>query len=556
MVGESIRGALPTGITATGLSGEFDCSGVAGDDDDSASGASLQYSSQDISIHISPDEVLVTPGANHLSISLGMTLWSDPAPITLAGSCLIELDEVCNLALQPTALNVNASVQLVLADGELQANVESLEFSHGNFGNPIETGCLLGDVLETLQSYNVDLIGEVLGGLLDEQVAELESQLEDALAGLTGSLAYEDELDLLGATISARLAPNQLEMSDTGLLIGFGASFGTDAYGECVAHEGAFQPSSQDMPALTGQLPDSSDEYHLAIVLNQDTVNQALYAAWQGGALCIDLAELSGLELNTDYLSLVEEDRVAELWPEPLPLDIRIESKEPPELAFWDEPHLDAELLLNVFGDELDRPARFWALDLLANAAFDVSLEDNILGLDIGFDIETNLGVTVSYNEWLPPSIAQSFAGLLPDLAGQVLDIESLAPSITLPQVYGISLAAIQTRTIGVEDDYLAIYGWIDPSAATAMELGTIDLGGVGCGDSSSGGDVVISGCEGDNAGCPSTGCESGEGGGCVGCESGGDSCAGGGCSTAPRASPTTVLFLLMPLLAAFRRRR
>jgi len=556
MLGESIRGTLPTGILATGLSGEFDCAGSSGDDDDSAVSASLQYSSQDISIHISPDEVLVTPGADHLSISLGMTLWSDPAPITLAGSCLIELNEVCNLALQPTALNVEVQVQLALADGEIEANVASLDFSHGNFGNPIETGCLLGDVLETLQSYNVDLIGEVLGEVLDEQVAELETQLEDALSGLTDALSYEDDIDLLGATLSASLAPNQLELSDTGLLIGFSASFGTDVYGECVAHEGAFQPSSHDMPALTGQLPDSSDEYHLAIVLNEDTVNQALYAAWQGGALCINLADAGGIEITTDYLSLVEAELVAELWPEPLPLDIRIESPQPPTLAFWDEPHLDAELLLNVFGDELDRPTRFWALDLLANAAFDVSLEDNVLGLDIDFDIERNLGVTVSYNEWLPPTVAQSFAGLLPDLVGQVLDIESLAPSFALPVLYGISLAALQTRTIGVEDDYLAIYGWFDPSDATAMDLGTIDLGGVGCGDTSSGGDVVISGCEGDNAGCASTGCESGEGGGCAGCESGGDSCAGGGCSTAPRASPTTVLLLLMPLLAAFRRRR
>jgi len=562
VIGDSIKGALPTGITATGLSGEFDCSGVsgdddsaAGDDDDSSQPASLQYSAQDIEIHISADEVLVSPSDDHINISLGMTLWSDPASITLAGSCLIDLNEVCSIALQPTALNADVSMQLVLANGEIQAQVESLSFTQGNFGNPIETGCLLGDLLETLQSYNVDLIGEILGGVLADQVTELETQLEDALSDLTGSLTFDTELDLLGAAIDARLAPNSLDLSETGLLVGFGSSFGSATYGACVPHDGAFQPSSQDMPALTGLLPDSADQYHIAMALNEDTINQALYAAWQGGALCIDLAEVSGIDISTDYLSLVESELVDELWPEVQPLDIRIEAVEAPRISFWDEPHLDAQLLLNVFGDELDRPSRFWGLDLVADGTLGVSLEDSVLALDIGFDINTNLGVSVAYNEWLPPRMAQSFAGLLPDLAAQVVDLESLAPSATLPQLYGISLAALQTRTIGVEDDYLAIYAWFDPSAAVPMELGTVDLGGVGCGDTSSGGDIVISGCEGDNAGCPSTGCDAGAEGGCGGC-SGSESCSGGGCSTARQTSPSTVLLLFMPLLAAMRRRR
>ncbi len=562
VIGDSIKGALPTGITATGLSGEFDCGDIdgdddsaAGDDDDSALANSLQYSSQDIDIHISADEVIVSPGNNRIDISMAMTLWSEPADITLSGSCLIELDEVCSLALQPTALNADVAMQLALVEGELQAQVDSLTFSYGNFGNPIETGCLLGDVLETLQSYDVDLLGGILGGVLDEQVIELETQLEDALAGLTQTLAYESELDLLGATLNASLAPNTLELSETGMLLGFGASFSTPSYGDCVPQTGAYQPQSHDMPALTGLLPDSADEYHLAIVLNGDTINQALYAAWQGGAFCIVLAELSGLEISTDYLALVESELVEELWPDPQPLDIRMEATGPPRMALWDEPHLDAELILDVFGDELDRRTRFWGLDMLANATFGITLEDSVLAVDIGFDIESNLGVTVSYNEWLPPSLAHSFSGLLPDLAAQVIDLESLAPSFTLPQIYGISIAAIQTQTIGIEDDYLAVYGWFDPNAATPMELGTVDLSGVGCGDTSGGGDVVISGCEGDDAGCASTGCESDDEGGCSGCDDSSGSCSGSGCSAARNVSPTTILLLFLPLLAAMRRR-
>jgi hypothetical protein len=554
-LGQAIKAVLPTGITATGLSGEFDCGDLgddddssSGDDDDSASAASLQYSSQDIVINISPDEVVVQPTDDRILISLTMTLWSEPAEITLDGTCLIELSEVCTLSLQPTALNIDISMQMALTDGAISAQVESMSFSHGNFGNPIETGCLLGDVLDTLQSYNVDLIGEVLGDVLDGQVAELETQLEDALGSLTGALAIEQQLDLLGAQIDVSLSPNTLDLSDTGLLLGFGARVSTPAYGSCVPHEGAYQLTSHDMPALTGLLADSTHEYHLGMHINEDFANQFLYAAWQGGALCINLEELSGFEITTDYLSLVEGELVTELWPEPQRLDLRVEANEAPKISFVDEPHFDADFELNTYSDELDRQTRFWALNLLANGTVGMSLDQGSLSIDLGFDLEQDLGISVSYNEWLHPDLARSFGELLPDLAAQVLDVETLAPSFALPSFYGVSLGSLQMQSVGANQDYLALYGWIDPTVVIPMELGTIDLAGVGCGDTAGGGDIVISGCESEESGCADSGCSGDDGGGCDSCD--------GGCSTARRVSPSTILLLLLPFLGAARRRR
>jgi len=562
-LGEAIKGALPTGITAIGLSGEFDCGGLGddddatpGDDDDSASSASLQYSSEDIAINISADEVVVQPADDRILISIGMTLWSDPAAITLEGTCLLELDEVCNLSLQPTPLNVDISMQMALSEGVIESQVESLTFSHGNFGNPIETGCLLGDVLDTMQSYNVDLIGEILGDVIDDQAAELESQLQDSLSGLTGALEVEQQLDLLDAQIDLSLSPNNLRLSDTGLLIEFGANISTPSYGSCVPHDGAYELTSHDMPGLTGLLDGSASEYHVAMLLNEDVANQLLYAAWQGGAFCINLEELSGFELTTDYLSLVEGALVTELWPDPQVLDIRVEADEPPRLSFFDEPHFDADFQLSVYSDELDRQTRFWALNLLANGSVDVALNQGSLDIDVGFDLKQNLGVSVSYNEWLHPDLASSFGELLPSLAAEVLNTETLSPSFALPSFYGITLTGLQTQVIGSNEDYLALYGWIDPTSASPMELGTVDLSGVGCGNTAGGGDIVISGCEDEASGCGGSGCDASSESGCGGCDSGGDSCAGGGCSAARRVSPSTVLLLLLPTLALTRRRR
>ena len=550
VIGQALEGVIPTGLSATGLSGEFDCGGI-GDDDDSAASTSLQYEGQDIDLHISADQIQVQPVADRLLISMAMTIWSDPAQLDVQGDCLIELDEVCTLSLQPTPLNVDISMQLSLAEGNLSAQVESFTFTHGNFGNPIETGCLLGDLLDTLLSYEVDLIGQILGSALDGQLQELESQLENALGSLTESLTIAQQVDALGATIDLQLRPASLQIDDTGMLIQFSGQAGTDSYGSCVPQQGAYELSSHDMPALTGLMPDNSSTYHLGIVLNQDLANQLLYAAWQGGALCIKLEELSDIEITTDYLSLVEGDLVAELWPEPQPLDIRITSADAPQIEFFDEPHLDAELELSVFGQELDRATRFWASQMLADAGFGVSLEQGSINFDIDFDLEQQLGISTSYNEWLHPDLAQSFGELLPSLAGQVLDLEALTPSLPLPSIYGIGLSTLQTETIGSNQDYLGIYGWMDPAAATPIQIGTVDLSGVGCGDTAGGGDIVISGCE-DDSGCAGgadSGCAEGADSGC------GDSCSGG-CSTAHRVQPSAVLAMLLPLIAAARRRR
>ena len=158
-LGDAISGVLPTGIAATGLSGEFDC-----DEEDPGL---LLYSAEDIQIHLSTDSVVFTPTDGHLDVAVDMTLWSDDSLITLAGSCVLELDESCNLALPPTWLSIDLGIDLLLEDGGIQAQVDSVAFTHGNFGNPIDTGCILGDALETMQGYGVDVLGEVLDDVLD-----------------------------------------------------------------------------------------------------------------------------------------------------------------------------------------------------------------------------------------------------------------------------------------------------------------------------------------------------------------------------------------------------
>lgn len=556
-LGDAIAGIVPKSISATGLAGQFVC--------DEATGDTLNYAADDITIRLSADDVSVTPLENRLEIHLGLTLYSDPADITLNGTCFLELDEVCNLALPPTPLEADVGIQVVLQDGALLTNVTGIDITYGNFGNPVGTGCLIGDALETLNGYGVDLIGSVLDTVLSDQLDGLETQLEDILAGLTTALAFDTELDLLGSTLGIRLAASELQIDSQGLRLDFEAQFTTPNYGTCVPESGPYQATAHDPPAMTGFIPGVDVPYHAGIVVSQDLLNQAIYVAWQGGLLCLRLSDLVDLEIDTGYLSLIDQELVEELWPETKVLDLRIGAEFPPVVVFEDVPRLDAELSLDVYGEEMGRDTRFWGHGLFADAGVGLELVDGTLVIDVDFDLETRLGITVLYNEWLPQAIPEGFAGLIPNLAGQFVNLDELVPSFGIPSIYGLTLADLDMRVVGDADDYLGLYAWIDPTAAEAIEIPDIDLSGAGCGEDgcSGGGDIgdiiVIPGCEDGGCGADSglEGCDS-SGGGCGGCgDAGGDSSCGT-CSAGKgyRVGARTAMVAMLPILLFRRRRR
>lgn len=546
-LGDAIRNVLPARIEAIGLSGEVDC-------DENEPGV-LSYAAEDIVVHISGDDVAITPSAGRLDLSIDMTLYSDPAEITVVGSCVLDLDEACTLSLQPTALHAEVGLEIELQDGVLNASVAAIEITHGNFGSPVEPGCLLGDALTTMQGYGVDLIGTVLDQVLGEQLAELESQLQATLDSFSQSLAIEQDLELMGAILSVRFEANELEIDDTGLRLGFGASFGTPAYGSCIPHGPGYVMTAHDLPPMTGLLPGTDAPYHVGIVLHGDAIGQALFAAWQGGLLCLRVADLVDLDITTDYLSLVEEELVEATWPDPVSLDLRVSAAEPPRLLLLDPPRLQAELGLDVYGPELDRTTRFWRNGLSADAGIDVLLDEGQLVIDLDFDLQNDLGVSVAYNEWLPMAIPEGFGSLVPDLMGQALDLDALLPSFAMPSFSGLTLHALDVRPVGDPADHLGVFGWVDPTQVQPLPLEPIDLGGVGCGDTGDGGGITVPGCEDGLAGCggESTGC--GEDGGCGGCGEDGGSCGSGGCGVGG-ANGRALTLLGATLLLVRRRRR
>ncbi len=557
-LGDSIAAIVPTSITATGLSGELVC--------DEATGDPLLYAADDIVIRISADEVAIVPSTNRLDVVLGLTLWSEDAAITVQGPCVIELDEACNLALPPTPLNAELGIQIALDQGELITHVSGLEFTHGNFGNPIDTGCLLGDALETMQGLGVDLLGTILDQALESQLGELENQIEELVGGITAALSFEGEFDVGGfATLGYSLAASELTIDSNGMVILMDAQFTTPQYGDCVPQGPAYVATAHDMPLLTGNIPGTDVPYHAAVQVSEDLLNQALFALWQGGMFCIHLNEMEQVPselLDTNVLvlaGLTDEETAAQYWPEAVPLDLYLKGDEPPRVTLAGGPSLYGELGLDVFGMEQDRLTRFWGNGVFLDGGFDMALDGQELLLDIQFDLETSIGWSVSYNEWLPSDFAEGFGPAVIGLAGSFLDLETLLPSsFTLPSVFGLSVADLDMRVVGDSDDWLGLYAWVDPAAATPIELGDIDLSGLGCGDTGSGGDITIPGCEDLSSGCADSGldgCSSADGG-CGGCGDASGGCGGCDAGRSYRIGGRTAFALLVPLLLIRRRRR
>ena len=565
-LGDAVAAVLPTGIEAVGLAGELNC--------DEETPEVLNYSAEDIQVRLATDEVTVTPSDDRLDIDIAMTLWSEDALITLNGECIMALDEQCTVGLPPTALNISLGMDLLLENGELNAQVSGIEFSHGNFGNPIDTGCLLGDAIETMQGYGVDLLGTILDQALEDQLGGLEDTIEEALAGLTGPLAFTDSLELLGTTLAYDIQATELSLSSTGLRLAFDAHFTTPAYGDCIPTDsGAFIQEAHDLPPMTGLLPGTATPYHAAVVASRDLINQALYVAWQGGLLCLQLSDVVDFELTTGYLSLIDDELINSVWPDPVTLDILITPVAPPHLSFEEGPEAQAELFLDIYGPELDRYSRLWGNRIYAEVGLGVSLTpESVLNVDIGFDLERDLGITVDYNEFLPTDIPYGFTALVPDLVSSFLDIDSLAPSFPIPTPFGIALGDLETIVLGDEYDYLGVYALIDDSAAEPIAFGPIDLAGVGCDSGGEGGcdggegGIEIPGCDSMTSGCEEEmGCS--EGGGCGedgGCDSEGGGCGDAGCEDAGcthskkgfRINAWGLLCWLVPGMIAMRRRR
>jgi len=517
---------------------------------------------RDLAADVQIDDLQLVPTTGALTMSATATVMvnspSSPGVLDIAielASAQI-IDDTCGVWTDPISLSMDIPLQLALVadpngidvDGDGVIDTKFLDvtvdqsavvWSWDASGDDLNfQGCgvanTINDINTVLNFFNLDDLYDLIFNLVEPQIASvvddfpatIEPLLEDAFAGLL----IDQQIDLLGAPLDLTMWPQTLDLSSDGLRLEL-TSYVDVPRDPCVADYG-FTESLQTLGAPPG-IDHAMAPFppHLAVLLDDDIVNQLLFAVWTGGALCIDLADESlalPLPLDTSLLELLAGDAFAHLFAETAPIGIVTDPRVPPEVDLGGASDLNIvadPLGLTITAEVDHRRVRLMNIDVAADIGLDLD-HDPVAGvLDVAIDLGAGSVVPkVTFNEFAPDATADIeaafttlFDGLLgPLLGGLTSGVSFPLPALELgdtdsdgiPEALGVG--SLDLATAGDQSNWVGAYTTLSAQAG----------GGTGCDD---------------KGGCDTSGCE-------------------GGCSAAG-GLPGRAALLLFPLLVAGLRR-
>ncbi|MCB9681339.1 MAG: SYNERG-CTERM sorting domain-containing protein [Alphaproteobacteria bacterium] len=420
----------------------------------------------------------------------------------------LSVDALFNLCegdgrLQPTAITINALVQMKVVTGPMgdktfDVNVvlpanNAIVFGNFNFDGACDW--LAGGSANALSDVIADA---VVVPLIRPVLDDLEPTIEEALQ----AAVIHESFEVLGKTLYVDLEPNQTLTTPDGLELRYSSHFQA-ATDPCVADDDPL--SSLKTPTAIPAIASNPALTQIAAYVSDDMVNQALYAAYSGGLLCIDVDdELVGssspIPLDASLIPILGGEGYRAILPDPPgELLIRTHPNVVPVVDYTGEQPIEIQLRefdLGFYTQIEGRMARVFNVQLDVDAGVDLNLDatTGLLGVDVGigaddFTIRTSGDVLVPGTE---ASIANSFKGILDTLLSTLLDSLLGDLGFALPNFGGFGLDMIDLGPGGAQGDWLR------------AEAG---LGPVTYGDASGG-------C--DSSGGCGGGCDSGCSGGCA----------------------------------------
>lgn len=211
-----------------------------------------------------------------------------------------------------------------------------------------------------------------------------------------------------------------------------------------------------DAQQLTGEL--DGVPYHLGVSLAKASVNQALYAVYNAGTLCLELDsdkvhELAGgaFPLSAGTLDLLTEGKLRQFAPPTAPAIVTITPTSPPIFELGEgtdtEGHLNAtwdDVVVGFYVLVYDRFARVFAVDVDISASLSIYVDPAEETLQIAIVDGPNIdGFSERYNELLPgvrfdevlaSLVSLAFDSLLGDDLGFSYDIaNALSSALGVP---------------------------------------------------------------------------------------------------------------------------
>ncbi len=461
----------------------------------SGSIAVYSYDLEDINVYLTVNELTLTPIDDAIALDLDLTIEvgtaDTPIDATLGGGLFIELvTETCEIWMDPVDLTLSTQIDLTLNDTEyppfleahIETPVEGREYDLLIDGNAFNSeDCVMGDIVEGIDDAldwlgdDEGIVGIIFNQLqptLEAQITDLLPLITDSVAEVTASLSQVQPVDLMGAQLEFSLEPTQVILNGEGMRVALGTRFQAPLPDPCIA---AVDPRSsrQTVPSTGALYPLAFDGFapgdQLGILINDDAINQALYAAWRGGLLCQTIrGDLPGIDLpiplDAGLLKLLAGDAFDPILEDGADLQIATRPLRPPVAYPADDTLMAARveaLGVDMYAAIDGRMARAVGVELAAEMGIAPGFDGTTgqLDVDLAFDA-SSIESAVIFNDLAPEAserVGNGLSGLLDTLIGPLLESALGDLGFTLP-VFAFDLAG-ETTELGLTDLDLAMTG-------------------------------------------------------------------------------------------------
>ncbi len=452
---------------------------------------------------LSIETLALVPGNGRLDLDLGIEVGvssaSNPGYLRAnAGGDLQFWDfdlinEDCDLWLDPTLIELTTRVRLGLAttpqgtDVTLDISNISIDFDLDGF--EID-GCsvdFLDEFLtvadDVLNAIGLDLEGTITGLLepvinsaIQGVLGDLEEQLEDLLNGF----ALRQEIDLLGNPVVLDIQPRALSITPDGLRIALAGGMDPGEFpNPCVARYvlGGSLDTPGTPPALGAASPLVQD-LHLAVGVDDDFVNQVLYAVWYAGVLCFDLSDPDALgielpiTLDTGLLSLLSGGAYDDLFVTKAPLSLKTRPEAPPTATVQGDHDVDVsvrDLGLDLHAVLDGRLTRVAGIDVSVDAGVDLAFNGQTGDLAVLLDLPSDaIRLDVVFNDLRPEAserLGSGLGGIVSTVVGPLLGGLGDSLAFALPSLEGVGVTALAVGAVGPQGEHLGIHGSLGPVA-------------------------------------------------------------------------------------------
>ena len=380
--------------------------------------------------------------------------------------------------------------------------------------NPI-ANCLLADGVDTILGQDPYVFSSLIEEALEPELSVIPNSIESNLDGVLNSLNIDDQVDLLGTDMSIQMMPNVIRVDESGILLGFGASVGTDTISACIDPLSFTPPEDQQWPEFTGNMFQTGMRFDAGIFVGKHFVDQILHAVWASEALCLNVSDLADLNFTGEFAAGFLGDELGELMgTEPVDLQLLVDS--PFDVVFSDDqPPITIALSdthLQTFGEVLDRSIMLQSVSMEADLGVYIEIENQRLTLDLPLDSnEFFFGET--YHEVLPVGYSTGVPNLI-DLALGSLLTDDLFPTVLLPTILGMEIDRLIWQPTA-DGTWLGGHVILDVDQIQPVEITGCSSDNIGCDGSGPTIDIDIEnilGCDSTEVGCEG-GCSQGPNG-------------------------------------------